>query len=405
MDEILPALRRDLEFFPVQNEGKQFILIRDPLGLVQEGRAVAVPLYQFMILLDGRRTIRDIQIEMIRQQGGILIGIDDLKGLFNHLDESFLVDSDRFKKARDGIVQDFCSAQVRPCSHCGRAYPADPALLGRRLDEILAAEESGPVNRGKPAGLVAPHIDFNVGFRVYSRAYQTLRDAAPSRVVILGVGHRMGEDLFSLTEKDFETPLGVARTDRSLVQRLRKAGGDAIAPDDFVHRTEHSIEFQVVFLQHILGEGAFTIIPVLCGFFQVCLREYSREAYLESAGPFLDELRRILAEGDEETLLVAGVDFSHIGPKFGHDETARQLERQAALHDRALLECLSRRDSLHFWEESRRVEDRFNVCGFSALACLLEVLPRAEGHVLDYQTWHEEPTRSAVSFAAMSFTH
>ena len=52
-DENLPPLRRDLEFFPVQLQGKQYVLIRDPLGLVQEGKAVEIPLYRFMALLDG----------------------------------------------------------------------------------------------------------------------------------------------------------------------------------------------------------------------------------------------------------------------------------------------------------------------------------------------------------------
>ena len=52
MDEKAPKVRRDLEFLPVQHEGQQLILIRDHLGLVQEGKAVALPFYQIMILLD-----------------------------------------------------------------------------------------------------------------------------------------------------------------------------------------------------------------------------------------------------------------------------------------------------------------------------------------------------------------
>ena len=61
MNEILPLMRKDLEFFPVKHGGQQLILIRDHLGLVQEGKAVAPSLYQVMILLDGTRTIRDLQ--------------------------------------------------------------------------------------------------------------------------------------------------------------------------------------------------------------------------------------------------------------------------------------------------------------------------------------------------------
>jgi hypothetical protein len=57
-----------------------------------------------------------------------------------------------------------------------------------------------------------------------------------------------------------------------------------------------------------------------------------------------------------------------------------------------------------FWKESIRVQDRYNVCGLSAMACVLEVLPPCKGKVLDYSMWHEDATRSAVSFSAVLFT-
>ena len=56
-----------------------------------------------------------------------------------------------------------------------------------------------------------------------------------------------------------------------------------------------------------------------------------------------------------------------------------------------------------FWAEGARAGDRYNVCGFLALATLLEALPGVGGRVLDHLVWHEEPTRSAVSCAGMVF--
>jgi AmmeMemoRadiSam system protein B len=104
-----------------------------------------------------------------------------------------------------------------------------------------------------------------------------------------------------------------------------------------------------------------------------------------------------------ETLIVAGVDFSHIGPKFGHDMPATHLEGQSERHDQKLLEAVSKGEADEFWEESIRVKDQFNVCGFSAMACLMEILPPSKGKILNYQCWHEEATRSAVSFASVVF--
>ena len=76
----------------------------------------------------------------------------------------------------------------------------------------------------------------------------------------------------------------------------------------------------------------------------------------------------------------------------------------ARRHDHTLLRALEQGDILGFWDEARRVQDRFNVCGFSALACLLELFPGYTGRILDYDFWQEEPTQSAVSFAAVLMT-
>jgi hypothetical protein len=74
------------------------------------------------------------------------------------------------------------------------------------------------------------------------------------------------------------------------------------------------------------------------------------------------------------------------------------------MHDQNLLKAFSNMQTDVFWEESIGVKDQFNVCGFSAMACLMEILPPSRGQILGYEVWHEQPTRSAVSFAAVVFT-
>jgi AmmeMemoRadiSam system protein B len=400
MTDKAPSIRRDVEFVPLAQGGRQYILVRDPLGLVPEGKAFDASLAQLLALLDGKNTIRDLQMAFMRQRGGLLVGTDEVLRLLADLDHAFLLETERYAQARGRIVAEFASRSTRPCVHCGQAYPRDAAALRQKLDETLDNTSDEPEPEGRIVALVAPHIDLSVGSRVYGAAYRPLRGAAPQRVVVLGVGHSMGRDLFCVTDKAFETPLGVQETDKPLIDELRRVGLEAVAENDFAHRGEHSIEFQLILLQHVLATPSWTMISILCGPIVGCLREYSREAYVAKAGPFLEVLAGIL---DEQSLLVVGVDFSHIGPKFGHEMPADYLARQSEVHDRALLDRLCARDADQFWEESRKVGDRFNVCGFSALACLLELLPSCEGRVLDYTTWHEGPTRSAVSFAAAAF--
>jgi AmmeMemoRadiSam system protein B len=334
----------------------------------------------------------------------MLVSTDEVKSILAHLDESFLLESERLRKGRDKIVAEFVSKKVRPSSHSGRAYPANPQELKRKLDEILALQPDSSALGGRVLALVAPHIDLSVGGRVYSRAYGTLRGMSPKTVIILGTGHQMAQEVFALSDKDFETPLGVAECDRGVVQKLKEAGRDVIAKNDFVHKTEHSIEFQVLFLQHLLPKNSFRVVPILCGSLQTTLSSYERTAYIETARSFLEALKAVFDLQSNGTLLVAGVDFSHIGPKFGHEMPAQAMRAKTEAHDKALLNSLTALDADSFWKESGRVKDQYNVCGFAALACLLEVLPACKGHLLGYEMWREEATRSAVSYAAMAFT-
>jgi AmmeMemoRadiSam system protein B len=404
MPEKIPRMRIDLEFIPVHYNGRKMVLIRDPLGIIQEGKVVDPSIYIFLVLLDGTRTIRDLQMELMQQRGGVLVTSDEVIDLLVGLDASFLLDSEKYRLVRDKIIDDFSSKQIRDCFLCGRSYPKEPSQLNQMLDEILSASSLPLPPKGNIKAIIAPHIDLSAGSRVYASAYRMLQDILPTRVVILGIGHHMDNDLFCLTEKDFATPLGVVKTDSDTVQHLRKTYSNIIADNDFEHRSEHSIEFQVIFLQHLFGTESFTILPILCGPLMTNLPYYNRNAYLEKVGHFLKELKQIIFESEKENIIVAGVDFSHIGLKFGHETPADYIAGQAETHDRNLLKALSDVDADLLWEESLKVEDKYNVCGFSALTCLLEILPLCKGEVLDYQMWHEAATKSAVSFSAVLFT-
>ncbi|MBW1699993.1 MAG: AmmeMemoRadiSam system protein B [Deltaproteobacteria bacterium] len=404
MTEKAPRLRRDLEFITVQQGVRKMVIVRDQLGLIPEGKAVDLSVYRILTLLDGTKTIRDLQMELMRQRGGVLVGSEEVASLLSDLDDSYLLDSERYRKFKEQMILKFAAEKIRPCFLCGRSYPNNALELKQTLDNILAKQKTSKNVEGKIRAIVAPHIDLSTGANVYAYAYGVLSGVRPCCVIVLGIGHHMTGGMFCLTEKDYATPLGVVRNETAAVDRLKRAGSSIIVAHDFEHRSEHSIEFQILFLQHLLGTETFTAVPILCGSLMANLTDYSRSAYLKKAGLFLNELKNLLQEREEEVLIVVGADFSHIGPKFGHDRPAAYMESTAEAHDKKLLDALCEMDADVFWEESRKVEDRFNVCGFPALACLLEVLPSSKGTVLGYQMRHEAATQSAVSFSAVVFT-
>ncbi len=402
MEESVPRIREDLEVVATSYQGQKALLVRDSLGLIREPVILQGDALNILGLIDGKRTIRDIQVELVRLKNGVLVDASSISRLIHELDKAFLLQSERYRSRKEMVLTDYLQQEVRKSSHGGVSYPGEREELRALLDDIVGNAESGDAGKPeiKPLGIVAPHIDLGIGKKVYGAAYRSIRCLRPRRVLLLGTGHSLADAHFSLTEKDYETPLGRVTTDREAVRALKRAGGKTVSAYDIHHRSEHSLEFQLVFLQHLFGDS-FTAVPVLCGSFVSELDRNSRPAEIPGVNGFLEALRTLWEEDPAGTLVVAGVDFSHIGMKFGHGERASSLLLEAKAHDRALIAALVEGDGATFWEESRKVGDRFNVCGFSTLAVLLDAFPGMKGRLLDYEFWREEATQSAVSYAAI----
>ena len=401
-----PRLREDLEIIPAMHGGEKAFLVRDRLGLIENSVLVRSEALFLLGLLDGRHGAEDIQAELIRRGGGVFVSRETIEKFIAELDANYVLDSARFRRARSKLIGEYARLAVRAPHFGGESYPREKPDLEAHLDVLLSASPSRRPECDPAAicGLAAPHIEIESGKLVYSKAYNALRGLSPDRVILLGTGHSLSDAFFSVTGKDFETPLGRVRTDGDAVARLRKEGGKAVCASDIAHRREHSLEFQLIFLQHLFGSG-FSLVPVLCGSFAGLMSGASKPMDVAALAGFLGVLRGLASEGGLSVLCVAGIDFSHIGPKFGHRDEARALRAEASRHDAALIDAACRGDVEGLWRESKRVGDRFNVCGFSALACLLEILTPVEGIPLGHEFWYEEPTRSAVSFAAILFKH
>jgi len=405
MGDPVPRLRQDLEVSPTSYQGEKAVVVRDYLGLIRDPVILQGDALDIVSLIDGARTIRDIQLELVRRKNGVLVEAEAVARLVRQLDSAFLLESGRYISEKERTLADYLKLETRAAAHAGVSYPAAADELGAYLDSILGSAGDGE-SAGSPdglCGLIAPHIDLEVGKRVYAAAYRAIRSARPGRIWLIGTGHSLDNAYFGLTEKDFETPLGLAKTDRTAVRTLKKAGGKAVSSYDISHSREHSLEFQLIFLQRLFG-SSFTIIPILCGSFGRDLARVSGPSEIPDVARFLAALRALWEAGPADTLFIAAVDFSHIGPKFGHRERASSLLLEARNHDQALIAALAAADSRAFWEEARKTGDRYNVCGFSTLASLLDVLPGVKGRLLEYEFWREEATQSAVSYAAIALT-
>ncbi len=400
-----PKLRTDMEIFSTYYQGQKAVVVKDMLGLIRDPVVLQGKILSFIGLIDGKRTPRDIQLELIRQQNGVFVGMDYVQSLLSKLDALFLLESENYTNTKNKIFSEYNKQPTRPTMLAGQAYPDSAEALRKYLDSFFLGTRGRPVEKRdrRVAALIAPHIDLRVGKEIYAQAYAAIKDSSPKFVVLLGTGHSLRDSFFSLTEKDFETPLGSVRTDKSCVRKLKEASEEVIARHDIDHRNEHSIEFQLIFLQYLFGSD-FSIVPVLCGSMQNDLSAVSRASEIPGVGTFLNELREVVEEKGTEVLVVAGVDFSHIGPKFGHSFRAANLIGEAKKFDTRLIDAICSGDPSGFWAETRRINNQYNVCGFSTIACLLELFPGTVGQRLGYDFWEEYETQSAVSFAAITLS-
>ena len=394
-----------MEIFSTYHQGQKALVVKDALGLIKNPVVLQGQILDFIGLIDGKRTPRDIQLELIRQRNGVFVSVEDIQSLLSKLDSLFLLDSDHYRDTINKIFTDYNQQPVRAAVLAGQVYPGSIDALNKYLDSFFPEAPGVSVDKSdkKVSALIAPHIDLSVGKKVYSQAYTAVKEAFPRTVVLLGTGHSLHHSYFSLTEKDFETPLGLVKTEKPFIRKLREASEEVVTLHDIDHRNEHSIEFQLIFLQHLFGSD-FSLVPVLCGSLHNALAAFSRASEIPGVNGFLSELRKLIEKKGSDVLVVAGVDFSHIGPKFGHSFQASSLISGARDHDMRLIDAICRGDTLGFWAEAKKVGNRYNVCGFSSIACLLEILPGSVGQCLGYDFWEEEETQSAVSFAAITLS-
>jgi AmmeMemoRadiSam system protein B len=403
--DMLPALRTDIDLLPVRLEGRDAILIRDPLGIAAPNTALTAEVAPYLPLFNGSSTMGDLQIVMMRHQGGSLVFQSDAERIVLELSRLGILQTEEYRDAKRRIVREFSEMPERAAALAGTSYPDDPGALTVLLDRILSLPESSSGGlSGDPCALATPHIDLRVAERTYAAAYQSIRDLSPSAILLLGTGHSLGETRYCVSAKTFTTPLGRVPADRKATSRIRTAAGKALAPDDFAHRSEHSLEFQILFLQRIFPMEEVPILPVLCGQMDDLFGKVRSPLEEPGIASFIEAVSAWLSESPGKKLIVAGVDLCHVGPKFGDHQTGRSLETAFRAFDGEILDALTAGDASSFFQAGARARNRYRICGFSALWTLLAVLPGTFGKVLDYDVWHEEPTRSAVSFAAVSFS-
>jgi AmmeMemoRadiSam system protein B len=199
---------------------------------------------------------------------------------------------------------------------------------------------------------------------------------------------------------DWETPLGRIRSDREFVMRIHEALGPADPLDLFLHKQEHSIEFQVLFLQHLLGDRDAEVAGFLTGALPSADGNPEAEDYCLS---ILDAFSTAVAESGKRTCFIAGADLAHLGPQFGDPERIDdELLEKLEIRERERLRHLEDGRPGEFFRAVEADGNPDRVCGAVPMF-LAAKLAGGKGELLQYGQAPASDGSQVVSYTAMVF--
>ncbi len=213
----------------------------------------------------------------------------------------------------------------------------------------------------KPAkGILVPHAGYIYSGKTAAKTFSQVE--LTRTVIIIGPNHSGVGVPFSLMPKGlWETPLGKVPIDDNLANLLLK--GPYFEADEEAHRSEHAIEVQIPFLQHLRPDIRF--VPITLGTIDT--------KSLKEAGAFVG---KVLTESKERVLLIASSDMNHY-----------ENERQTLDKDQAAIDAMLEVDE----EKLARVvrERKISMCGFVAAYMMLvaiKILGAMEGRLVEHTT-------------------
>jgi len=399
---------RNIEALPAMVDGNQVIVLRDPSGLSESILTVTSHLIYLLQYFDGRHTQKQI-LDEFNQKFENVLSTNQFEDVLKTLDEHLFLENDTFNIYMDKLKNDFSKQGTRMAKHAGLAYAAEEKELMDQLSSYFAdcpetvkllCRKSEPVK-----ALIVPHIDVKAGGICFASAYETLRDVKNiDSVIILGTGHSPIENFFALTRKDFITPLGTAKTDNDFIDSLNDTLGYDSTIGELSHRTEHTIEFQVIFLQYILNSVDFKIVPILCSFDPVMADDSLMPDTASEINGFIDALKKTISSRPGRHLLISSADLAHVGPRYGDKEPpSDEFLNWVRQQDERLFDLLSKNDIRGMHELLIKNNQACRICGFPPIYTMMHCLEADHAEILNYDEAKVDERNSTVTFVSMAY--
>lgn len=278
--------------------------------------------------------------------------------------------------------------RTRRSTLAGTWYAESKESLTRQLESLFL----GPLGPGQIprlgeyrddlVGLISPHAGYVYSGQASARAYFEVAARGPKDVVVLlGPNHSgTGSGIAASPSERWETPLGEVEVDLDLAKEIAKRSG-SMDFDETAHRSEHSLEIQLPFLQYIFKGRPFKIVPISIWMYDLNLANELGSSIASS----LSGLR---------SLVIASTDMSHYVPAD-----------VAAERDKRTLESICAMDESETWRVATQLE---SLCGLGpVLTCIIasKKLGADKGRVITY--YHSgdvtKDHSAVVGYSAVAF--
>lgn len=199
---------------------------------------------------------------------------------------------------------------IRP-SIGGEWYPHNPELLVQNLEiYFLNADVEKP--DGELYGIVVPHAGHIYSGQVASHAFKCVAGMEFDTVIVVSPSHFLADGNIIATSHDaYQTPLGTVEIDRAALNEIDHKLNEGFK-EKIVYvsnDSEHAIEVELPFLQHILED--FRLVPIMI---------FNQS--VETASALGHSIGQVIT--DRNALLVASSDLSHFYP----DRIARKFDEE-----------------------------------------------------------------------------
>ncbi len=395
-----PCVRPGLAVAPDHDQPGCFVLF-DELRISRQPMRLTMLELEILKRVNGRHSVSELHLAAVQLAGGFMVPLEEIAGFLNRLDAELYLATPRFHEYLAGPVRE------PACIGC---YDGDPVKLREQLASYFTMP-GGPGMPGdpKPDGrlraALLPHIDYARGNVTYAWGFKELVERSDASLFVIVATSHYSPNRFTLTRKNFKSPLGIVPTDQEYIDRLEQHYGDGLFDDPIAHFPEHSVELEVVYLQYLYENiRPIRIVPLVVGSFRDCVKTGTAPIDQPDIQRMIRALRKAEEETPEPICYVISGDLAHIGPKFEDPEpVAEPLLSHSRRQDQELMKRAEAIDSNGYFGIIAKENDARRICGLPPTYTVLEAIQPTRGKLVHYGQYVHPRGFESVSFASAVF--